>query len=90
MSWRIGDPDGCLDRWGASRNDDERWRLLSGLADMADSPLSTLPGARVEGRGPMNRWTIIGGTVVVFRVYEAQGHIDIVNIYDLPAPTRLP
>ena len=90
MSWRIDDPAGCLDRWGAGKNHDERYLLLDGLADMADSPMTTLPGARVARHSPMNRWTIIGGTVVVFRVYEPQGHIDILNIYDLSAPTRLP
>ena len=88
MAWRVADPDGRLDHWGANKNSDERWRILAGLADLADSPLSILPGVRVEGRSQINRWTIIGGAVVVFRVYEAQDHIDIVNIYDLPPLSR--
>ena len=57
--------------------------MLEHLADFADSPLAVLPGIRVLGKGPMDRWDAVGPAVVFFRVYEPQGLIDLVDIVDL-------
>ncbi|MCQ3807428.1 MAG: hypothetical protein OXB92_01630 [Acidimicrobiaceae bacterium] len=57
--------------------------MLEDLADIADGPLAVLPGVRVLGKGPMDRWAVVGAAVVFFRVYEPQGLIDLVDIADL-------
>lgn len=57
--------------------------MLEHLADFADSPLAVLPGIRVLGKSPMDRWDVVGPAVVFFRVYEPQGLIDLVDIVDL-------
>ena len=83
MPWRIADPTKCLDSWAEGKNHDERVRFLNGLAELADSPMTQLPGLRVLGWSPMERWTIIGPTIVVFHVYETAGIIDLTEIRDL-------
>ena len=57
--------------------------MLEELADLADTPLDSLPGVRVLGKGPMDRWAVVGSAVVFFRVYEPHGLIDLVDIADL-------
>ncbi len=49
------------------------WRVMDprGCVDM-----------RAIGQSPMNRWTIIGSTVVFIRVYESTGVIDLMDLQD--------
>lgn len=83
MPWRITDPSQCLDSWAEHKNHEQRMQLLNGLADLADNPTTELPGLRVIGWSPMERWTIIGSTIVVFHVYETAGVLDLAEIRDL-------
>ncbi|MDE0115234.1 MAG: hypothetical protein OXT07_01230 [bacterium] len=57
--------------------------MLEDLAVFVEVPLSVLPGVRMLGRGPMDRWGVVGTAVVFFRVYEPQGLIDLADIVDL-------
>ena len=57
-----------------------RIRLLSGLIDMADCPLTELPGFRFPERSPMWRFTRIGSAVFVFFVAEPQGVLIPIDI----------
>jgi len=57
--------------------------MLEDLSVLADVPLDVLPGVRVLGRGPMDRWAVAGLAVVFFRVYEPQGLFDLVDLVDL-------
>ncbi len=72
-----------MDAWASGKATAERTRKLEDLADFADSPLVVLPGVRVLGKGPTDRWAVVGTAVVFFRVYEPQGLIDLVDIADL-------
>ncbi|MCY4516040.1 MAG: hypothetical protein OXB99_02245 [Acidimicrobiaceae bacterium] len=83
MTWRVADPQGCFDEWAGGKSDQVRERLLRGLADLADRPLDELPGFRLTARSPMNRWTIIGSTLVVIRTYETAGVLDLVDLREL-------
>ena len=83
MTWRVADPQGCFDDWASGKGDQDRERLLGGLADLADRPRDELPGFRLTARSPMNRWTIIDSTLVVIRVYETAGVFDLVDLRDL-------
>lgn len=83
MTWRVADPLRCFDEWADGKSDQERERLLVGLADLADRPRDELPGFRLTARSPMNRWTIIGSTLVVIRTYETAGVLDLVDLRDL-------
>ena len=82
MSWRVMDPRGCVDIWAVGKSDQERLRLLEGIADLADRPLAELPGLRSVSQSPMSRWTIIGSTVVYIRVYESIGVFDLMGLQD--------
>lgn len=83
MTWRVADPQGCFDEWASGKSDQDRERLLGGLSDLADRPVDELPGFRLTARSPMNRWTIISSTLVVIRVYEPAGVLDLVDLRDL-------
>lgn len=82
MSWRVMDPRGCVDMWAIGKSGQDRLRLLNGIADLADRPLSQLPGLRAIGQSPMSRWAIIGSTVVFMRVYESSGVFDLMDLQD--------
>ena len=83
MTWRVADPQGCFNDWANSKSDEDRERLLEGLADLANRPHDELPGFRLTARSPMNRWTIVASTLVVIRVYEPAGVFDLVDLRDL-------
>ena len=55
MPWQIDRAalDRVLDAWSAGKSYEDRIRLLSGLIDMADCPLTELPGFRFPERSPM-------------------------------------
>lgn len=57
--------------------------MLVGTAELADRPLDELPGFRPAARSPMNRWTIIGLTLVVIWAYETAGVFELVDLRDL-------
>lgn len=82
MPWRVMDPYGCVDTWAIGKSDEERLRLLDGIADLADRPLTELPGLRAVGQSPMSRWSIIGSTVVFVHVYEGIGVFDLMDLQD--------
>ncbi len=82
MPWRVADPLRCFDSWADGKSDQQRLRLLEGLAELADQPLTELPGIRSAGRSPMSRWTIIESTVVHIHVYESKGWLDLVDLRD--------
>lgn len=83
MPWRVAQIDEPLDAWASGKSEQERLRLLSGLVDLADRPLTELPGIRVRGESPMRRWTIIGSTVVFIRVHEPAGVFDVTDLLDI-------
>ena len=83
MSWRVSSSNGSLDAWSSGKGFPDITRMLEELAGLVDSPLDVLPGARVLGKGPMDRWAVVGAAVVFFRVYEPQGLIDVADIADL-------
>ena len=83
MSWRVADPNRCYRLWAEGKGSEEQLQLAGGLIELADRPLTELPGYRVAGRSPMNRWTIIGSTVVIIRVYESIGLFDLVDLRDI-------
>ena len=74
MPWQIDRAalDRVFDAWSAGKSHEDRIRLLSGLIDMADCPLTELPGFRFPERSPMWRFTRIGSAVFVFFVAEPQ------------------
>ncbi len=78
----MADPRGCFDSWAEGKSDLHRSSLLEGLIDLADRPLTELPGIRSAGRSPMSRWALIESTVVVIHVYEGQGWFDLVDLRD--------
>lgn len=84
MTWSL--PDRFLgpvfNRWAETRDEAARYRLLSGLLDLADRPWDELPGLSIPGRSPMWRWAEIGPTYVVFLVAEPQGKLVIIDIRD--------
>ena len=82
MSWRVADPSRCYRLWADGKDSEDQILLVAGLIELADRPLSELPGLRVAGRSPMNRWTIIGSTAVIIRVYESIGLFDLVDLRD--------
>ena len=82
MPWCVADPGGCLDLWADNKSEQERLRLLDGIAELADRPLTELPGRRVLGSSPMNRWEAVGTTAVFIRVYESAGLFDLVDLQD--------
>ena len=43
----MADPRGCFDAWAEGKCDLQRSSLLEGLIDLADRPLTELPGACV-------------------------------------------
>ena len=79
----MADPRGCFDVWAEGKHDLQRSSLLEGLIDLADRPMTELPGIRSAGRSPMSRWTLIESTVVTIHVYEGQGWFDLVDLRDL-------
>jgi len=79
----MADPRGCFDAWAEGKDDLQRSSLLEGLIDLAERPLTELPGIRSTGRSPMSRWMLIASTVVVIHVYESQGWFDLVDLRDL-------
>ncbi len=82
MPWQIDRAalDRVFDAWSASKSHEDRIRLLSGLIDMADCPLTELPGFRFPERSPMWRFTRIGSAVFVFFVAEPQGVLIPIDI----------
>lgn len=78
----MADPRGCFDAWAEGKGDQQRSSLIEGLIELADRPLTELPGIRSTGRSPMSRWTLIESTVVVIHVYESQGWFDLVDLRD--------
>lgn len=76
------DPQRCFDSWAEGKSAQERIRLLDGLAELADRPLTELPGLRRQGFSPMIHWTVIGSTVVYVRVYEQSGCFDLDGLRD--------
>lgn len=62
--------------------DSERLRLLNGIADLANRPLTELPGLRVRGQSPINRWMIVGSTVMFMHVHESVGVFDLMDLQD--------
>ena len=83
MAWRVSSSNGSLGDWSEGKTAAEKSAMLGNLAEFAASPLGLLPGVRVLGKGPMDRWAVVGPAVVFFRVYEPQGLIDLVDIVDL-------
>ena len=83
MAWRLADPDRCFDRWAEDKVEQQRLLMLNGLAELADCPLTELPGLSSQGRSPMRRWVIIESTFVVIHVYESVGCFDLVDLRDL-------
>lgn len=65
--------DRVFDAWSTGRSHEDRMRLLLGLLDTADCPLTELPGFRFPERSPMWRFTRVGSAVFVFLVAEPQG-----------------
>ena len=55
MPWQIDGAalDRVFDAWSAGRSHEDRIYLLSGLLDVADCPLTELPGFRFPERSPM-------------------------------------
>ena len=82
MPWRIDGAalDRVFDAWSAGRSHEDRIYLLSGLLDMADCPLTELPGFRFPERSPMWRFARIGSAVFVFFVAEPQGVLFPIDI----------
>ncbi len=82
MPWQIDRAalDRVFDAWSAGKSHEDRIRLLSGLIDMADCPLTELPGFRFPERSPMWRFTRIGSAVFVFFVAEPQGVLIPIDI----------
>ena len=87
MPWRVGDLGDCYDDWAVGKSDEERIRLLAGLFELTDKPLTELPGAWLPGRSPMYRWAIVESTLepalVLMRVYESQGVFDVIGLEDI-------
>ena len=78
----MGDPFGCQLLWATDQTPSELAALDQGLAELADRPLTELPGIEVEGRSPMHRKAVIGSTYVYFMVYESQGVFDLIDLGD--------
>lgn len=76
------DPRRCFESWAGGKSNQERLKLLDGLIELADRPLTELPGLRRKGFSPMIRWTVIGATVVYIRVYEQSGCFDLDALHD--------
>ena len=74
--------DRVLDAWSAGKSYEDRVHLLTGLLDMADCPLTELPGFRFPERSPMWRFARIGSAVFVFFVAEPQGVLFPIDIRD--------
>ena len=84
MPWQLDRAalDRVFDAWSVDKSYGDRIHLLSGLLDMADCPLTELPGFRIPERSPMWRFTRIGSAVVVFFVAEPQGVLIPIDIRD--------
>ena len=82
MVWEVDRTalDRVFDEWSASKGYEDRFRLLSGLIDVADCPLTELPGFRFPRRSPMWRFALVGDVVVLFFVAEPQGVLIPVDI----------
>jgi len=78
----MGDPVGCQLLWAAGHTPSELAALDRGLAELADCPLTELPGIEVESRPPIHRKAVIGSTYVYFMVYESQGVFDLIDLKD--------
>lgn len=83
MAWLVAQIDECFDTWAEGKTEQGRLRLLAGIIDLADRPLTELPGIRARGRSPMQRWAIIGSTVVSIRLYESVGKFDVTDLRDI-------
>ncbi len=86
MTWRMGDLGDCFDVWAVGKSDHDRFLLLEGLLELADRPLTELPGDQVPDRSSMLRFkridTSLESTLVLIRVYEAQGVFDVIDLRD--------
>ena len=84
MPWRIDGAalDRVFDTWSADKSYGAGIHLLSALLDVADCPLTELPGTRLPERSPMWRFARIGSVVVVFLVAEPQGVLIPIDIRD--------
>ena len=82
MAWEVDGKalDRVFDEWSGGKSHEVRFRLLSGLLDVADCPLTELPGFRLPRRSPMWRFALVGDVVVVFLVAEPQGVLIPVDI----------
>lgn len=82
MAWQLRGFGDCFDDWAAGKSDQERIRLLLGLLELADRPLTELPGLRELGRSPMHRWAVVDSTFVFLQVYESQGCFYVDDLQD--------
>ena len=84
MPWQIDAAalDRVLDTWSTGKSYEDRLSLLSRLMDVADCPLTELPGFRFPERSPMWRFARIGRTVFVFFVAEPQGVLIPIDLRD--------
>lgn len=82
MPWRVADPHRYFDAWAEGKSEQERLVILNGLIELADRPLTELPGLRQPNRSPMSRWTIIGSTIARIHVYESAGWFDLTDLRD--------
>lgn len=83
MAWRVREIGDCFDDWAAGKSDQERSRLLQGLLELANRPLTELPGIRALDQSPMHRWAVVDSTFVFLRVYESQGCFYVDDLQDL-------
>ncbi|MCY4369761.1 MAG: hypothetical protein OXF41_10190 [bacterium] len=84
MPWQIDGAalDRVFDAWSDGKSYEDRIYLLSGLIEMADCPLTELPGFRFPERSPMWRFARIGSAVFVLFVAETHGVLIPIDIRD--------
>lgn len=82
MAWRYSAAlDDALERWAQDKSPEQVLELLEGLIDLADCPLTQLPGMPRSAL-PLRRWARLDAVLVSFYADEAHGVIDIGYLED--------
>ena len=82
MPWRYSAAlNHAIDRWALDKPPDEVLALLQALIELADRPLTELPGLPRSAM-PLRRWARLGPVLVSFYADEARGVIDISYLDD--------
>lgn len=77
MAWRYSAAlDHAIDRWALNKSPDDVLTLLQALIELADRPLTELPGWPRSAM-PLRRWARLGPVLVSFYADEARGVIDV-------------